>query len=207
MQRVTPPLLAKGKYTLNTPYTLNASMEYQCISIRDFIDCYRKGEDVQGLYYTPVGLIDGANGFSFDAEVDAKVSIVTLKGTDGTLVYVPDTYIVNYPVQSEVPYKHLVLSCSLGILPDSVEIEALILEIANIATAMTGKPPVIQVSSLPILNHPTDVEHASFEAIRQGNISISETSQETIIRLNARITEMSQTILLLSQNTPQGINP
>lgn len=199
MQRITPALMASGKYVLKTPYVLNPTMEYQCIALRDFVDCYRKGEDVQALYYTPFNLIDGANGFSFDAEVAFNVKIVTLKGKDGSLVYVPDSYIQSYPTQSETKYKQVILACSLGVLPDSVDLSELVEEIQGMVVGITGVEVDVIISSVPLLNSPTEDEHEQLEAIRLGHITITESSKQQIDRLNAKVEELNQTIQLMSQ--------
>lgn len=201
MKRITPPLMARGKYVLRTPYVINGAMEYQCIALRDFVDCYRRGEDVEGLYYTPVNLIDGENGFSFDAEATLGVNIVTLKGADGSLLYVPDSYIESYPTQSEVKYKQVILACTLGILPDYVDLTELTAEVQGVVSGMTGVTVEVTFATAPVLNNPTEADHVAFEQIRLGNISTSETSQQIIDRLTNRVEELSETVRLLSQVT------
>lgn len=201
MQRITPPLMARGKYVLKSPYVINAAMEYQCVAVRDFVDCYRKGENVEGLYYTPVGLIDGANGFSFDAEAAAGVKIITLKGIDSSILYVPDSYIQSYPTQSEVTYKQVILACTLGILPDAIDLTDLIEDIQGRVIGITGVTANVTLVNAPVLNNPTEADYLAFEQIRLGNISITETSQQQIDRLTARIEALNETIRLMGQQT------
>ena len=109
-----PVVNAKGRFTLKSPFIAKNTVVYTVIAVRKISDLYLKGEDVYVDYYKSAGLENGVNlngeVFDFNEEVKSKPVIVTLEGTDGTIIYVPSTYILSSPTSGDVTYSRLILS-------------------------------------------------------------------------------------------------
>lgn len=186
----TPPLLTKGRYTVTAPYTTNPTAIYTCVAIRSFADIYQLGFDVYKTYYESMGLTNGAvvgsTTFNFDAERARQPNIITLRSEDGTYLYVPDTYITSFPDMGEFLYNHMVLSVSLGALPDYLDLSALKAAVQGLVAQHFGvATAVVSEHRSPSTTNPTRTQHESLEAARLGAITLLETDHAKALRLQA----------------------
>lgn len=170
MSSMTPPLHIKGRFTTKSPWELPPTVIYECIAIRTFEDVYKQGIDVYDTYYKPMGLITGSQ-FNFAEQVDKGANIITLKGSDNSIVYIPDTYILSFPQEGLVRYQHVVIGTSLGALPDFLDLSALKLEIENLVSATVGSDTTAYITSVPSVDQPTQEQHEILEAGRVGSIT------------------------------------
>lgn len=200
MASITPPLRAQGFFTVRTPYSVNAAMLYTVIAIRSFRDITKKGEDVYSIYYKNYGLVEGVAGFVFQNEVKADVNIITLLGSDGSYVYVPDSYITKYPDTSAPTYRHVILSVSLGPLPDGFDTAPLIAQIQAMVAPVTGvSTPMVNIALAPVMANPTSTQAAQLEQTRQGNVSQLETPQQRADRLHQENADLVDQIDLYAE--------
>ena len=98
MAKITPPLLAKGRYTVRAPFEVKETSIYTCIALRKFEDIVELGEDVYQTYYQPFGLTTAV----YQLDVRAGAVIVTLQDPYGEVLYIPDTYILTYPNMGDI---------------------------------------------------------------------------------------------------------
>lgn len=204
MPRFTPPLGSKGKISLRAPWSTNPNVLYTCKAVRTFDDVYNSGRDVYHVFYKAMGLIEGSTTYTptpfvFEDEVEANVVIVTLSGDDGGIIYVPDSFISTQPDTTEVVYSHIVLSASIGAVPDNLDLSALKTQIANLIQGTLGLTPVIQESRLPSLNNPTAAQHAIMEGARIGGIALTETDRSRAERVLGDATLLHGQIATLTQ--------
>lgn len=171
--RQTPLLNAKGFYEFNKPWDVKQGVIYECIAIRSFSDIYKLGVDVYEQYYKPVGLVigktvDGSDtGFNFEAEAAKTPNIITLRGSDGSMIYIPDTYITKVPTTDLEPYSHVVLGVSLGPLPDAVNLDNIKRDVAAMVAARIGINATVHVCRSALVSHPTNAEHLLLEKARK----------------------------------------
>lgn len=204
MARFTPPLESKGKISLRAPWSANPNVLYTCKALRAFDDIYKSGRDVYTVYYVPMGLTNNSttytpSPFDFESERRDNVLIVTLVGDNGDVIYVPDSFIGTQPDATEVVYSHIVLSASIGAVPDNLDLSALKTQIANLIQGTLGLTPTIQESRLPSLNNPTTVQHAIMEGARIGGITLTETDRARAERLQADATLIRNQVTTLTQ--------
>jgi hypothetical protein len=94
----------------------------------------KSGKDIHETFYKPMGLdLALAN-----EDILKGVVFVGLLGTDGSRIYVPDTYIESYPDQTAITYDYTVLSVDLGPQPSDMDLTSLIDEFKFIARDHTG---------------------------------------------------------------------
>lgn len=188
VQRNRPTMYARGRFTLRPPWSTVPNMLYKCTSFRSFETCYKEGKDVYKTFYEPMGVLEGsttytATPFSLEEERLANVTIVSLRGDDGSLIWVPDSFIASQPVVSDVEYSLMVLAVSLGAIPDDQDLSPLKTSIYNLVRNYTGVNPTIFEARAPSTNTPTPTQHAVLEAARQGAITLDETDKAKAIRL------------------------
>lgn len=134
MAKLTPPLGAFGKYELKAPWTTVANIAYKCVSLRRVEEIVKSGKDIYETFYKPMGLESKVA----DEDILKGVVFVGLLGTDGSRIYVPDTYIDSYPDQSSITYDYTVMSVDLGPQPSDMDLTSLIDEFKFIARDHTG---------------------------------------------------------------------
>jgi len=198
MAKLTPGVGSKGVFFVKPPYVLSSQKEYTCVAVRSFVDCYRKGEDVERLYYAPVGLTP-ANSFDFDVEVNAGANIVSLQANDGSIVYVPDTYIATLPDGSKLAYANVLVSVYLGILPVDVDLSAFIDELSDIAATYTGVlSNEVNVHVLPLSTEIDADDQTQYELTRQGQITQTKPSSQRLLEVLAELDDANEQIRILS---------
>lgn len=170
--KLTPELYAKGFFEFSLPWVAKQGITYECLAIRSFEDIYKLGIDVYTKYYVPVGLKNGqpmgATVFDFDKESKLYPNIVTLKGADGSMLYIPDTFITKIPDKSLVPYSEVVFAISLGLLPDEEDLSGLQSEVAELIAARANIEATVNICRVSTLVNPTVEEHRLLEALRLG---------------------------------------
>ena len=121
MARMTPPLLTKGRYTLVNPFVAEDTVLYTCTALRTFAECEVAGENVLQDVYLKHNLTER----EYNRDLDAGALLVTLMSETQPPIFVPDTYIESYPNLSDVVYNHVVLTVSLGSVPDFLNFDFL----------------------------------------------------------------------------------
>lgn len=170
---------ARGRFELLPPFNAKKDVIYEVTAIREFSDLYLQGIDVYTHYYEKLGIREGVdlNGklFSFDDEVKNNPAIVTLEGTDRTVIYVPTTFIVKYPeVDERLLYSRMILSADLGILPDDVNLDTVSKEVEELVSKRVGKTAKVVLTKAISTTQPTIEDHIKLENTRKGNIKSME---------------------------------
>lgn len=200
--KLTPPLNTVGRYVLRTPWIANPGVLYTCAAIRSFDDIYKLGLDVYTTYYTPMGVTDGVivsgSAFSFQNEKAQSPNIITLLGNDNTVIYVPDTFIAKFPDLSEVKYSHMVLSVSLGALPDYLDLTDLKNNISDVVANVTGVSAAVKEHRAPSVNNPTSAQHEALEASRVALITVLDTTNAKLLKAQADLQLANQKIQALT---------
>lgn len=160
----TPPINTTGQYILRAPWTIpDPTRSYKCEAIDGFEALALRGVDVYKTYYDPKGDLSA----SYNEDKAAGINIITLIGQDATdVIYVPSSYILQYPNQFDVPYGRVVISVDVGPLPSDFPLADLKARLVGVATSITGNAAVVTNSHfLPIATFVTrDMETSLAEA-------------------------------------------
>ena len=184
MSRITPSIGTYGTFELKTPWISNPGEKYTISAIQTLDEIVRSGIDPKATIYQPVGLTDGVNSFSWAAEFEANPSILTLTGTNGNTIIIPDTYILSYPNQSTVEYTRYFASIDLGIFPTTEDLNQLSIDLADLATSYSGQTATGGIFQLPLETQPTEQEHLAYENAKKYNRLDSITNAEEIALLH-----------------------
>lgn len=198
IKRVTPPIGAYGRYTLKSPWTINSTISYRCISHRMTEEIVSSGRNVFETFYQPVGLTSDVA----EADIALGVIFVGLLGTDGSRIYVPDTYVESYPDQTAVVYEYTVMSVDLGPQPSDIDLTAASEEIKLIVEKYTGiKSELIDIyaSNAPSTTSMTAQEHIDLMDARRLAIENNVTSEVKILELTESNIKNEQLVKLLTE--------
>lgn len=205
MAKKTPPMYVRGRFILKAPWVAISTMVYKVIAVRALKDLYEDGLDPYKDIYLANGLIDGQPyddyTFNYQNELNELANVITLYGDDGSLIYVPDTYILSYPNMGDIPYNHIILSISCGALADYIDLGPLKTQITDIAMATTGISVEVLENRAPSVNTPTPEEHEVIETGRLAAITNMETDFARANRLQTQVDEL----LVINQSLVQTL--
>lgn len=168
----TPPIFATGRWSLSQPFNAKVGAIYTCRAIRSFGDLEARGVDPYDTFYLPMAL--GRDAFEQDRANVAN--IVTLMSDTHPTIYVPDTYIKSYPDATTMPYQHVVLSMSLGAVPDTLILDDFKDKVQQYATATLGINSTIREHRAGALADSVDqITHQAAENNRLARIANNQT--------------------------------
>lgn len=203
MARNTPPLHAKGVYSLRTPWTTVGDAVYECIAVRSFADFVDRGEDVYQKFYVPKALDRSV----YEADLAAGAHIVTLQSETSAVIFVPDTFIERSADLTGVKYKRIVLSVLMGPLPDDVDLTFLKTQLAAVVSDVTGVVGTVTEHVAPYAGIVTADQHATLEAARQAAITNRKIDRARVLEQQGVITAQAQRIQALEQLIQRLQNP
>jgi len=182
----TPTYLATGSYVLTSPFTIDNQLSYTCKAIRSFEELAEQERDVFALVYSPVGLTkaDMAN------DQAAGASIITLYHAESDdFIYVPDTYIAQFPTADNVPYSRIVLALEVGPLPDTLDLTLLTDAVIADAGAVIGVTPTATLVRIPTQGIVSQADHEAMEAIRAAAVT---RNQADYVRLSDALIKIDE---------------
>lgn len=106
-----PIIGSVGAITLKDPFAglCATNVPYQVSAVRMLQDIVAKGEDPYSVYYGPNDIPED----KFAQDVKDNVCIISLLAPDGETVYVPNSYLLNLPVGTGVPYATMMVGSTL----------------------------------------------------------------------------------------------
>ena len=190
MSRMTPPMGISGAFLLRAPFVADTDKSYTVIAIRQFNELIARGQDPLKLVYEPVGLTETA----YRADVAEYALVICLRDKDGSLLYVPDTYIERYPNMGSVKYSHLVLAVSMGMWPEDRSVDDIVQAVTESVKAKIGVDPVFYVTRAPVSDYVSEQQHTQLIAARRAAVTNTETTTATIIRLSDEVARLQRII-------------
>lgn len=161
-----PTVGLRGRYDLKAPFSTDTGVLYTCVAVRRFVDIENQGRSVYDTYYAPFDI--GTDTYQQDRRNDEV--IVTLASDRHAPLYVPSSHISGYPGLDNINYQHVVLSLSLGVLPDTIDLTFAQQQVATAASAVVGVEPEVKVHVAPTDNAMTVEESEIAETNREAAI-------------------------------------
>lgn len=193
-----PPPGTRGLYSLKAPFKTVPNELYSCGAIRYFKDIQNQGVDVYAKYYQPLELTEA----DYARDLAAGVVIITLLSETQQPIYVPSSYVLSYPGLSSYNYQHVVLSVSLGALPDALDLTFLKTQIATAVSEVIGVTPTVYENVAPSTGVVTPEQHDAMEAARQAAITNRTTDyarylieRDKRIALEAKVAALEKVIV------------
>lgn len=161
------PLGTKGRFKVSTPFTTDPAVTYFCGAIRYFKDIENDGKNVFETYYNP-HLIAYSD---YEKDRLNNVPILTLLSDQYSPIYIPSSYIAEYPDVDNYEYKNVILTASLGALPSNVALDFTIEQVRLAILSTVGLNPDVHLGVIPVTGTLTPSEHETAEAARQAAIT------------------------------------
>ena len=195
MGKMTPTLGATGAYTLDTKWPQIENKIYACSAIISFQEHLRNDVDVFNTFYSPLKV----DHKEYVKDLGLLANMVTLTAADGQVVFVPDTRIIRWPGSGMIPYSHMVVSVSLGLLPDTLDLDHLLTTISEQATATSGVETTAKLHRAPSTGTITVKQHQQMEKARKANIKENTTNHAQVIRLTGELNAAKNKIAALER--------
>lgn len=195
MDRMIPPIGTRGRYSLKAPFTTEPNTLYRCAAIREFVDLENRDRPVYENYYQPYDIPEA----DYRRDRDNKAVIITLVSDTTAPIYVPSSYIAAYPSLSYRNYQHVVLSASIGPIPDYLDLTFAKQQMASILSDTIGVTPEIHVGVAASSGVITPEQHETLETAREAAIVNRTTDRARLLEEQAKNTLLEQKIRLLEQ--------
>jgi len=195
MVSIIPTLGMKGRYSLKSPWNASPDTLYTCAAIRYFVDIENLGFDVYEDYYQPMGMDRNV----FEKDRREKVAIVTLTSETSAPIYVPSSYIEAIPDLSHRNYHHVVLSASLGPLPDYIDLTFLQDQVGAVVSDTIGMQPKVELGVAPMKGTISPEQHEVLETARAAAISNRTTSHARVLELSEKNAQLEQRLAIMEQ--------
>ena len=183
MSKITPYIGIKGTFVLASPWISNPGEFYEISAIRTLSELARAGVDPKTSIYGAVGLVNGNGTFNWENEEKANPYILTLTGTNGNIITVPDTYVAAYPDASRITYRQCIVAVDLGIFPDNETLDSISADLTELASARIGLAATSKIHYIPLLTQPTEAQHLAYENIRKYERPVHMSNEEEISEL------------------------
>lgn len=191
---LTPKLYATGKWVLKDPFTTVVDAVYTCTSIRSINQIVEDGVDPFVTYYEPLGIPLA----TFETDKLNYGSIVTLASSDAVTIDVPDSFIDSYPDASNVPYRHIVLSTSLGGIADTVPLEDIQVKVQELILNELGIETTVKVHQSGEVTEYVDLQtHKVIEANRLSRLVDNDSLYALVAKKEAEILSLIERNKLL----------
>ena len=191
-QRYLPDIGSVGTFTLKAPYDtlIKNKVSYRCKSIRLLSECIADGLDPFSFYYESMGLTQA----DFNVDLENDESIVSLQTDNGEWLYIPSSYILQFPNMNGVVYRAMMLGVSLGAIPDTMKLDALKTVMSNLIVDAIGITPVIKeiVVSVPAIV--SNADHVLIENARTSRISLNMSEAAQLTKANQDLNQARQRI-------------
>jgi hypothetical protein len=195
MSALLPPPGTRGIYSLKAPFTTEPATLYTAGAIRGFTDIENNGGNVYELYYEPYQLTTA----DYTRDRNNGEYIVTLLSATLAPLYVPSSYIASFPNLASQPYSHVVMSASMAMLPDALDLTFAKGAMASVLSDILGVTVKVQIASAPYTGVITPEQHEVLEVARQAAIRNRTTDYSKVVAQNATIDSLTQRLRILEQ--------
>lgn len=188
MPNNVPTVGLQGRYDLKAPFSTQTGVLYTCVALRRFVDIENRGQDVYQTYYAPFDISEA----DYREDRNNDEVIVTLASGQYAPLYVPSSYINGYPGLDNVNYQHVVLSLSLGVLPDTIDLSFARQQVAAAASEVVGVEPTVHVNVAPTDDAMTVEEAEVAETNREAAVENRTTDRARLLdeqEKNAALTQ------------------
>lgn len=188
MAGVSPPINARGKYGLISPFSTEPGAIYTCEGIEGIEALESRDIDVFAQFYSPVGLT------AADLKSDRlnNIDIITLMSSTAETIYIPSTYIATFPATASVKYAHTIVGLDLGALPVGTDVNSMLSELSATTKSFVGITPEIRIMLSDITTAVDYQEYATLEKARQAEIDYSSTLSVQLRDTQRRLETLQQ---------------
>lgn len=189
----TPTYGATGIYKLKAPWEALDGVEYTCSGIASFSSALERNEDILNNLYIAKGLTEE----NYRADLAMNANIIVLTSLTAPTIYVPDTYIASFPNITTIPYSHIVMSCSLGALADTLDLSFVVEQIEGAVNDALGIESTVEIHKMATRGTITPAQHQTMEAQRISRVTVSTTDRAQLKAREDEVVALSEKIRVL----------
>lgn len=200
----TPPIYAEGIFVCYPPYdsVVDINTVYIVEAIRSFPEMERRKRDVFAEVYEPHKLSETI----YKEDAAAHAAIITLKAVDGTLLFIPNTYIESYPGMAGLEYSRNVVIVDVGMIPSTIDLKLLVADLQDVITKNVGATVDSVVDTMRYEGNITHEEHVALETARrlkiQQHIPLQQQVDEATQRTDEMQRQMDELVELIEEIQP-----
>jgi hypothetical protein len=181
----------KGIFTLAPPYAdmVLQDVEYTLSAISTIGALEQHALNVESLVFIDPGLTSD----DYRQAVEGGIGIATLTSAGQPTIYVPETYISTTPNQNVVPYYEPIVSMSLGLLPQSLDLTLLQQQLAAVISDVIGvqlENDQIILGAMPLAKAVSADEHATLETKRLALITLRTSDRAKYLEMLEKYDEV-----------------
>ena len=195
VRMINIPLGTKGRFKVDLPFTVDPVESYICGAIRYFKDIENDGKNVFEVYYLPYEIAYER----YESDRLNNVPILTLLSDRYSPLYIPASFILEFPDVDAYEYKNVIMSASLGALPGNVSLDFTLDQVKQAIRSTLGLEPVINLGVMPVIGSLTPEEHATAEAARQAAITNTVTDYSRYLAELNKNVQLTERIRILEQ--------
>lgn len=190
---IIPPVGSTGRYVLAPPYNSHAEdgIQYTCMAVRRLSDYLANNEEPLVDIYEKYEIES-----TYDADVEANVYIVSLQSATGHWLYLPASYILQYPNTDGVPYRSVMLVLSLPSMPVEHDFTDFLQELQDLTMARLG---VASEARMVETSKPVQIDeddHLNIQITRQIAIT-SQSLHQQLVMLQQQNAALAQQVAAL----------
>lgn len=197
MTQIIPAVGMVGRWTLKPPIDtyLLREVVYTCRAVRSISNYLSNNENPFKDIYTPLGLSEA----TYNQDLEAGVSIVSLQSDNGVWVQIPVSYIVGYPDNNGVLYQSVMVGVGLRTMPKDMDLRSYVEKLTADTFDMLGVYPQVKVMPIDdvLMLDVDDSDNLIDE--RKNNIKYTQT-----MSMRIRILEEQNTALVSLLNRLRG---
>jgi hypothetical protein len=179
----------KGTFEFGTPFesAIPSNIEMCVTTTSTLADLERDGKNpLQTIY-----ILSGLTEENYKEDLKNNVPIIGLE-SNGKFIYVPDKYILKYPDPSGTPYTAKALVLNMSTIPDSIDLDSILVEIQELIKARTGIKPNKQIVNTSATVYADKVSDEAFNNARSVNITDRSNSFIKIAILNTEVAKLKE---------------
>lgn len=184
-----------GIFILKEPFHADANYEYRVEAIRTFDEIRGLGKDPFFEYYNKLGV----ERSTYQRDVDNNEVIITLMSEHTDPVFVPSSFVESLPIKDYVPYSHLILGISLGLLPDTFDTTQVEDIVKNIVAEYTGITADVRVVKNPTSGIVTPAQDQHLRIVRNAAIKQRNTIYSRWLAATEELAKAKEHIAALEQ--------
>lgn len=197
---------AQGLWSIAAPWAVLMPPQtvFTCRGVRKLGEIIAGGEDPYEKYYIPNTIAES----EFIADRTADASILSLSSDFGQWIYIPSTCVQAYPDTNGVTYRAMMLGISIGPVPDTTSLDALMVLLGNVVKDTLGvAPPTVKAIAV---SEPTVIpysEHALIETARTALKIINKSDRSKLASAQATITTLTDQLTILQNYVKANMPP
>jgi hypothetical protein len=190
MQNPLPTIGSSGTFTFAAPFNtlVNNGERYTCQAIRSINDYIANNEDI----LTDVYLANNLSETDYQTDASNNIAIVSFQSDKAHWMYVPERFILSFPLTNGVSYRSSSIVIGLPSFPENRDFSNITTDLSNLIHDRLGVTPVVSkiYTSKPVMVTPE--RHDEITVSRNLEMSYNLTDYGKVKQLSDLVDRLSK---------------